>query len=129
MHPASGGATFKSFTTKAIRLARHGCANRPFFHIVVMEKRKEQFDHVIEQVGSFDPLPNQYNEKLVAFNFERIRFWLGKGATASRPVVELLGLASFYPIHPRTYMTAWRNRVAAAAAQADSTENQCVKLE
>ncbi|XP_063225922.1 small ribosomal subunit protein bS16m [Bacillus rossius redtenbacheri] len=123
MFPASGGASFKTFSAKVIRFARHGCTNRPFFHIVVMERRKEQFDHVIEQVGSFDPLPNQYNEKLVSLNFERIRFWLGKGATASRPVAEVLGLAGFYPIHPRTYMTAWRNRVAAAtaAAQADSS--------
>jgi hypothetical protein len=24
-------------TPKIIRFARHGCANRPFFHIVVME--------------------------------------------------------------------------------------------
>lgn len=96
---------------------------------------------MIEQVGTYDPMPNVKNEKLVTFNFERIRHWIGKGAHISDPVAELLGtwfisvmfghfnyililflgLSGFYPIHPRTYMTAWRNRAleeAEAAANA-----------
>ncbi|CAG2057324.1 unnamed protein product [Timema podura] len=104
MIPASGGAAFKRLSPKVIRFARYGCANRPFFHIVVME--------CIEQIGSFDPLTNKYNEKLVSLNFERIKYWIGHGAIPSTPVAELLGLAGFFPIHPRTYMTAWRNRRA-----------------
>lgn len=46
---------------------------------------------MIEQVGSYDPLPNEHNEKLVALNLERIRHWLGNGADVSTPVAELLG--------------------------------------
>lgn len=34
---ASGGYAYMRNTPKIIRFARHGCANRPFFHIVVME--------------------------------------------------------------------------------------------
>lgn len=60
-------------------------------------------------------MPNQYNERLVSFNFERIRYWLGQGAHMSTPAAELLGIAGLLPIHPRTYMTAWRNRQKAAA--------------
>lgn len=37
MFPASGGARVGFRTTKAIRFAKHGCTNRPFYHIVVME--------------------------------------------------------------------------------------------
>ncbi|XP_067002761.1 small ribosomal subunit protein bS16m [Anabrus simplex] len=110
LHPASGGASFARRSAKIIRFARYGCANRPFFHIVVMERKKGQHQPVIEQVGTYDPHPNQFNEKLVSLNLERIRYWLGSGADTSTPVAELLGLAGFYPIHPRTYMTAWRNR-------------------
>jgi len=55
-------------------------------------------------------MPNIYNEKLVSFNFERIQYWLTKGAQVSKPVADLLGLAGFLPVHPRTYMRAWRNR-------------------
>lgn len=36
-------------------------------------------------------MPNERNEKYLAFNFERIRYWLGEGAAVSRPVAEILG--------------------------------------
>jgi hypothetical protein len=38
--PASGGGAYMRFTPKIIRFQRHGCTNRPFFHIVVMEVSK-----------------------------------------------------------------------------------------
>lgn len=41
----------------------------------------------------------------------------------SIPAAELLGIAGLLPIHPRTYMTAWRNREKAAAAAAAEQEN------
>lgn len=66
---------------------------------------------MIEQVGTFDPMTNEHGEKLVSLNFERIRYWIGSGAHITPPVAELLGISGFYPIHPRTYMTAWRNRL------------------
>uniref|UniRef100_U5EKM8 Small ribosomal subunit protein bS16m n=1 Tax=Corethrella appendiculata TaxID=1370023 RepID=U5EKM8_9DIPT len=120
--PASGIGKFYRHSAKTIRFARHGCANRPFFHIVVMERRKNQHQPVIEQVGTYDPYPNQYNEKLVSFNFERIRFWLGRGAHLSTPVAELLGLSGFLPLHPRSYLLAWRHRIAEEKQLQESEE-------
>lgn len=35
--PASGIGKYWRLSAKIIRFARHGCTNRPFFHIVVME--------------------------------------------------------------------------------------------
>lgn len=55
-------------------------------------------------------MTNEHGEKLVALNFERIRYWIGSGAHVSLPVAELLGISGFYPINPKTYMRAWRNR-------------------
>lgn len=75
----------------AIRLALHGCANRPFYHIVAMPHRRSRNGRVLEQIGSFDPLPNVDNETLVAINFERLRFWLTSGAEPTVPVQILLG--------------------------------------
>ncbi|KAJ6643219.1 putative 28S ribosomal protein S16, mitochondrial [Pseudolycoriella hygida] len=120
--PASGIGKYWRLSAKAIRLARHGCTNRPFYHVVVMERRKNQHQPVIEQVGTYDPMPNEHDEKLLSFNFERIRFWIGKGAHISQPVAELLGISGFYPIHPRTYMNAWRNRQKAAEVETKVTE-------
>lgn len=108
--PSSGGGANFKYAQKAIRLARYGCANRPFFHIVVILKGRNQHQQPIEQLGTYDPMPNENNEKLVSFNFERIQYWIGEGAVVSNPVAELLGLSGFLPVHPLTYMKAWRNR-------------------
>lgn len=110
--------------TKIIRFMRKGCTNRPFYHIVVADVRTDQHDPEIEQLGTHDPLPNENNEKLTSLNFERIRYWLSNGATASNPVLELMGLAGFYPIHPRSYMTAWRNREKAKQNEETASEEK-----
>lgn len=64
-------------------------------------------------MGSYEPLANERNEKLVALNLERIQYWIGNGAVVQQPLQELLGLAGFSPIHPTMYMRAWRARRAA----------------
>lgn len=56
-----------------------------------LQRRKDQYQPVIEQVGTYDPIPNEHNEQLVSFNYERIRHWIGSGAHISKPVAELLG--------------------------------------
>ncbi|CAK1547772.1 unnamed protein product [Leptosia nina] len=110
--PASGTGRYYALAAKSIRLIRQGCTNRPFFHISVTQRKRLNSQPVIEQLGSYDPMPNMNNEKLVALNLERLKFWLGQGAHVTPPVAELLGLSGFFPIHPRSYMTAWRNRRA-----------------
>lgn len=99
----------------SIRLAYFGCKNRPFFHIVVAKQNLPRDHPGEEQLGSYDPMPNKYNEKLVSFNFDRVKYWLGKGAVMSFHVEKLLGLSGFLPIHPRTYLDAKRNQRAAAS--------------
>lgn len=37
LFPATGSGQFSATSIKVIRLVRYGCANRPFFHIVVAE--------------------------------------------------------------------------------------------
>ncbi|XP_014473963.1 PREDICTED: probable 28S ribosomal protein S16, mitochondrial [Dinoponera quadriceps] len=109
LHPSSGTGIVGRFRT-SIRFVRYGCANRPFYHIIVMNVKQHQKRPPIEQLGTYDPIPNKYSERLVSFNFERIQYWLAKGSQISTPVAELLGVAGFFPIHPRTYMRAWRRR-------------------
>ena len=45
----------------------------------------------IEQVGTFDPIPNEHGEKLCSLNLERIAFYVGKGIKISEDVSLLLG--------------------------------------
>ncbi|XP_015609919.1 probable 28S ribosomal protein S16, mitochondrial [Cephus cinctus] len=126
LHPAVGTGKINPFAKKVIRFVRYGCTNRPFYHIVVMEAYKGQRQPPTEQLGSYDSRVNVHNERLVAFNFERIRYWLGRGAQPTKSVAELLGLAGFFPIHPRSYMTAWRHRRLndKQAAQAKDAEEE-----
>jgi small subunit ribosomal protein S16 len=46
----------------------------------------------LEQIGTFDPLPNIHNERLVGIDFDKLRKWLAGGAVCSKPVEVLLGV-------------------------------------
>lgn len=50
-------------------------------------------------------MPNVNNEKLVALNLERIKYWLGKGAHVTTPVAELFG-KFLYCLRPK-YIISW----------------------
>jgi ribosomal protein S16 len=74
-----------------IRLALGGCTNRPFYRIVAAHNKCPRDGRFVEQLGSYDPLPNSHGEKLVALNLDRIRHWIGCGAHLSKPMEKLLG--------------------------------------
>ncbi|XP_054883064.1 28S ribosomal protein S16, mitochondrial [Poeciliopsis prolifica] len=98
-------------------LSGHKQANRPFYRIVAAYNKRSRDGKYIEQLGSFDPLPNIYNEKLVSFNFDRLKYWIGCGAHLSKPVAKLLGLSGFLPLHPMTITEAERRRAKAKLAE------------
>ncbi|XP_066291440.1 small ribosomal subunit protein bS16m-like [Branchiostoma lanceolatum] len=124
-------ATYRKLGPKSIRLSLHGCTNRPFYHIVVAPTPAGRDKEIYEQLGTYDPLPNDFNEKLVSFNYERLKHWLAMGATPTKAVAQLLGLSGFLPLHPMSAVTAERNRKAAAekAAQQEAQEKDQVSTE
>ncbi|XP_053545861.1 28S ribosomal protein S16, mitochondrial [Bombina bombina] len=91
-----------------IRLALGGCANRPFYRIVAAHNKRSRDGKYLEQLGTYDPMPNIYNEKLVSLNIEKIKYWIGCGAHTTKPIAKLLGLAGFFPLHPMTITNAER---------------------
>lgn len=105
-----------------LALAGHKQANRPFYRIVAAYNKRARDGRYIEQLGSYDPLPNIYNEKLVSFNFDRLKYWIGCGAHPTKPVAKLLGLSGFFPLHPMTITEAERRRV-----QTEKTETATEK--
>ncbi|XP_028905655.1 28S ribosomal protein S16, mitochondrial isoform X2 [Ornithorhynchus anatinus] len=106
----------------AIRLALGGCTNRPFYRIVAAHNKRARDGKYLEQLGSYDPLPNGNGEKLVGLNLERIRHWIGSGAHLTKPVEKLLGLSGFFPLHPMTITNAERLRRARALEAASASE-------
>ncbi|XP_065056395.1 small ribosomal subunit protein bS16m-like [Rhopilema esculentum] len=112
----------KSFYT--LRLQYHGCTNRPFFHIVATKRRIARDRGYNEQVGTYDPLPNTRNEKLVSLNMDRIKYWLAQGAEPSRPVQELFALAGIYPIRGTLVRNAERKKASQLKCSESSSEQE-----
>ncbi|VDD88134.1 unnamed protein product [Enterobius vermicularis] len=122
---------FKNFGIPSIGLARFGCANRPFYQICVFPDKslgRRYEGNIIEQIGTFDPLPNSRNEKLVAIDILRLKYWFGvRNARVSATLLELLGIAGLFPIHPKTFVRARKYRDLAAAATAAAAEAEVSK--
>ena len=71
-----------------IRLARGGSKHRPFFHIVVADKRVRRDGRFIERIGFYNPIAKGGEESLRIAQ-DRLTHWVGVGAQAS-PTVERL---------------------------------------
>ena len=65
-----------------IRFARHGSKKRPFYRIVVQDKRSRRDGRFIEKIGTFDPIGG---DKLTVAR-DRLEYWLGVGAQMSDSV-------------------------------------------
>ncbi|XP_051021595.1 28S ribosomal protein S16, mitochondrial-like [Acomys russatus] len=116
-----------------IRLALDGCTNWPFYCIVAAHNKCARDGRFVEQLSSYDPLPNSNREKLVALNLDQIRHWVGCGAQLSKPMEKLLGLSGFFPLHPMMITNAerlWRKRaeVLSALQKALSAQRNRSKL-
>ena len=70
-----------------IRLSRHGTKKRPFYRIVVSDRRYPRDGRYIEQVGTYDPIAATAGVKL---DREKIESWMKQGAKPSQTVSELI---------------------------------------
>jgi len=66
-----------------IRFARHGCKKRPYFRIVVQDKRAPRDGRFIDHIGAFDPVKG---EASVSIARDRLEYWLSMGAQMSDSV-------------------------------------------
>ena len=72
-----------------IRLKRVGRRHRPSYRVAVVDRRRAAKSKVIEELGSYDPICEQEDRRVV-LNRERIEYWLSVGATPSAVVSGLL---------------------------------------
>lgn len=77
----------------SIRLSRGGRKKRPFYRIVVADKRMPRDGRYIERLGTYNPLLTDDNEQRVQLVEDRIKYWLGEGAQPSERVALFLGKA------------------------------------
>ncbi|KTF87898.1 hypothetical protein cypCar_00045001 [Cyprinus carpio] len=89
-----------------------GATNRPFYRIVAAYNKRARDSKYIERWAHMTLSQNTQNEKLVAFNYERIKYWMHVGLIRQNQVAKLLGLLDF-PLHPMTVTEAERRQKAA----------------
>lgn len=75
-----------------IRLARGGSKKRPFYQIVVADKRASRDGRFIERIGFFNPLARG-QEETFRIDQEAYDAWTGKGAQPSERVAQLIKTA------------------------------------
>ena len=71
-----------------IRLSRGGAKARPFFNIVVADKRIRRDGRFIERIGFYNPIATA-SEESIRISLDRMTYWKSVGAQAS-PTVERL---------------------------------------
>jgi small subunit ribosomal protein S16 len=72
-----------------IRLSRGGAKARPFYNIVVADKRCRRDGRFIERIGFYNPLARGGEEPLRVAQ-DRLAYWVGVGATPSDTVKRLI---------------------------------------
>ena len=71
----------------SIRLRREGSLNRPYYKVVVADKRSPRDGKFIEIIGTYDPKKTGHNSTL---KLDRIDHWISKGAQPSETVRSLI---------------------------------------
>jgi small subunit ribosomal protein S16 len=82
-----------------------GRKHRPYFRIVAIDGRQPRDGRVIEELGSYDPMIKNTDER-VKLKPDRIKYWMGVGAKPSEKVAVFL----------KKYMAKFEQQAAAPAA-------------
>jgi len=72
-----------------IRLSRGGAKKRPFYTIVVADKRRARDGRCIERIGYFNPIAAGKEVRL-HLEPERAQYWISQGAQPSERVQTLI---------------------------------------
>jgi small subunit ribosomal protein S16 len=70
-----------------IRLTRMGAKKKPFYRVVVTERRQARDGRFVEVLGHYDP---GTNPPLVKLEMDRVKHWLSVGAQPSETVHSLI---------------------------------------
>lgn len=70
-----------------IKLTRTGRKNDPKYRIIIAEARSKRDGMYIDQIGFYDPVPV---ERVLTVDQEKLKSWIGKGATFTKGTQRLL---------------------------------------
>jgi small subunit ribosomal protein S16 len=72
----------------SIRLKKFGTKKRPYYRIVVMDKRAPRDGKTIEELGYYHPI--EAEDKQILIDEDRVKAWLQDGAIVSDTVHRIL---------------------------------------
>jgi small subunit ribosomal protein S16 len=84
-----------------------GRKHRPYYRIVAIDHRQPRDGRVIEELGSYDPMVRNTDER-VRLKADRVKYWMSVGAQPSENVAVLL----------RKYLSKFEQLQSEAAAKA-----------
>jgi small subunit ribosomal protein S16 len=79
----------------SIRLRREGAKNRPYYRVVVADKRAPRDGKFIEVIGNYDPRKSGENYEI---NLDRAEYWVKNGAQPSETVASIIKKARKKPV-------------------------------
>jgi small subunit ribosomal protein S16 len=106
-----------------IKLKRLGKIHRPIYRIVVADSRTKRDGRAIEEVGTYDPLPNP---SVIEVDSDRVQYWLSVGAKPTESVQKLLSLTGDWQKFTGQGDTAGSLDVAAPKASRDEVYAKAV---
>lgn len=77
-----------------VRLSRGGSKKRPFFNIVVTEKRNRRDGRFIERLGFYNPQAKPEQTDAFRLDVARLEHWTSHGAQVSPTVARLVPRAN-----------------------------------
>ncbi len=110
-----------------IRLQRGGRKKRPFYSVVVMDKRNRRDGAFIEKIGFYDPCKEP---DVIELDLERVNAWINEGAQVSPRVVSLIKLVENHDLPEKAKAkTEEKSAVEAKAKveEADAAEETSVE--
>lgn len=75
-----------------VRLSRLGKKDRPFYRIIVTDKKRKRESCYLEKIGEYNPFLEKDKIKI---NKERLEYWRKQGALISQGLAKLLKNYSF----------------------------------
>ena len=81
-----------------IRLSMGGVRKRPIYKIVVADSRFPRDGRFVEKLGSFNPLLPKEKKERIKVEFERVKYWMSKGAKPTLRVSRILGELKLMPM-------------------------------
>ena len=81
-----------------IRLSMGGVRKRPVYKIVVADGRYPRDGKFIEKLGSYNPLLPKEKKERIKIEFERVKYWMSKGAQPTLRVSRILGEMQLMPM-------------------------------